>query len=284
MAENITAIEDSNTETSFHKVRMAEDRIKKAIKVKTVKRQKSKPLVKRKVTAADTATQSDIDQALSIVNAAIDQQSKYNENLFNNPRRNAMNFQAPTMRKRQESDLPNYSVSSTIAKAAALLAELEMAGKIGSSSLTNFTARANPRKPKRQSSIWWLEDIDDMGSSPFNANSTSYQVWRNVEAFGADPTGQTDSTEAINNAISDGFRCGAGCNSSSVSNAIIFFPAGTYLISSPIISLYGSQLVGDPLNPPTILAASFFVGLGVISSDVYVGGTAEFYINQNNFL
>jgi hypothetical protein len=31
---------------------------------------------------------------------------------------------------------------------------------------------------------------------------------------------------------------------------------------------------------PTIKAAKSFVGLGVVSSDVYVGGTDEWYINQ----
>lgn len=33
----------------------------------------------------------------------------------------------------------------------------------------------------------------------------------------------------------------------------------------------------QPLNVPTILAASSFVGLGVITSDVYVSDTEEWY-------
>ncbi|KAL3496443.1 pectate lyase superfamily protein-domain-containing protein [Aspergillus germanicus] len=120
----------------------------------------------------------------------------------------------------------------------------------------------------------------------FNTNSSTYKVWRNVVSYGADPAGVLDSTEAINNAISEGYRCGAGCNSSSVVGALVYFPAGTYLVSSSIIAMYNTQLVGDPSNPPTILAASSFVGLGVISSDVYIdgGNGAEWYINQNNFL
>ena len=40
----------------------------------------------------------------------------------------------------------------------------------------------------------------------------------------------------------------------------------------------------QPLNVPTILAASSFVGLGVITSDPYVGDNAQWYLNQNNFL
>ncbi len=52
-----------------------------------------------------------------------------------------------------------------------------------------------------------------------------------------------------------------------------------------IVAMYNTQLVGDPTDPPTILSSSSFVGLGVISSDVYIdgGNGAEWYINQNNF-
>ena len=32
---------------------------------------------------------------------------------------------------------------------------------------------------------YWLQDIDHQGFSPFNANPTSYQVFRNVKDFGA---------------------------------------------------------------------------------------------------
>lgn len=35
---------------------------------------------------------------------------------------------------------------------------------------------------------------------------------------------------------------------------------------------------------PTILAASSFVGLGVITSDVYVSDDEQWYVSQNNFL
>lgn len=40
----------------------------------------------------------------------------------------------------------------------------------------------------------------------------------------------------------------------------------------------------QPIELPTILGASSFVGLGVITSDVYVGDQEEWYINTNNFL
>lgn len=46
-------------------------------------------------------------------------------------------------------------------------------------------------------------------------------------------------------AIAYGGNCGQGCLSSSVKGTLIYFPEGTYLISSPINAMYYSQLVGD---------------------------------------
>ncbi|OQE19278.1 hypothetical protein PENFLA_c019G10317 [Penicillium flavigenum] len=103
------------------------------------------------------------------------------------------------------------------------------------------------------------------GSSPFAPSG--YKVWRNVKEYGAKGDGVTDDTVAINRAISDGGRCGANCGSSTI------YPA-----------YYNTQLIGDPLELPTILAVSSFVGLGVSTSDVYIGDQEEWYININNFL
>jgi hypothetical protein len=64
----------------------------------------------------------------------------------------------------------------------------------------------------------------------------------------------------------------------------MYFPPGTYLVSSSIIQYYNTQFLGDPVTIPTILAASSFVGLGVKTSDIYVSNNKEWYINQNNFL
>jgi hypothetical protein len=74
--------------------------------------------------------------------------------------------------------------------------------------------------------------------------------------------GKTDNTAALNKAMADGNRCGEKCGSSSVKRAVVYFPAGschfndkyrlisdkspgTYLISTPIISYYYTQMVGD---------------------------------------
>jgi len=95
--------------------------------------------------------------------------------------------------------------------------------------------------------------------------------------------GTTDDTAAINSAITDGNRCGKGCDSSTVTPALVYFPPGNYLVSKPIIQLYYTQFVGDAISIPTIKAAAGFQGIAVIDSDPYEDGGANWYTNQNNF-
>lgn len=95
--------------------------------------------------------------------------------------------------------------------------------------------------------------------------------------------GNTDDTEAINNAISHGNRCGQGCDSSTVTPALVYFPPGTYLVSKPLVQLYYTQFVGDAITLPTIKASPSFQGIAVIDSDPYGDGGANWYTNQNNF-
>ncbi|OZJ02108.1 hypothetical protein BZG36_05282 [Bifiguratus adelaidae] len=137
--------------------------------------------------------------------------------------------------------------------------------------------------PSVQTAPMWIENITHDGMAPFNSNSSAYQVYRNVKDFGAKGDGVTDDTAAINMAISSGVRCGQGCDSSTTQPARVFFPAGTYKVSSPIIQYYYTQLIGDALSPPTILAAPNFAGIAVIDSDPYAPGGVNWYTNQNNF-
>lgn len=134
------------------------------------------------------------------------------------------------------------------------------------------------------SSSWWLPTIgaQNLGAAPFNGNST-YQVYRNVKDFGAVGDGTTDDTAAINSAISSGGRCGFGCESSTVTPALVYFPPGTYLVSKPIIQYYYTQLVGDAISPPTIKADAAFSGMAVIDSDPYEDDGTNWWVNQNNF-
>ncbi|KZN94210.1 Glucan 1,3-beta-glucosidase [Penicillium chrysogenum] len=142
--------------------------------------------------------------------------------------------------------------------------------------------QASLQKRATSGSNYWLANLEQRGNSPFAPSG--YKVWRNVKDYGAKGDGVTDDTVAINKAISDGGRCGVNCGSSTIYPAVVFFPPGTYLISSPLIQYYNTQFLGDPMDYPTILAAASFVGLGVITSDVYVADSEEWYLNTNNFL
>ena len=95
--------------------------------------------------------------------------------------------------------------------------------------------------------------------------------------------GAHDDTDAINNAISSGNRCGQGCDSSTVSPALVYFPPGTYLVSKPLVQYYYTQFVGDAITVPTIKAAPSFQGIAVIDSDPYYSGGSNWYTNTNNF-
>jgi glucan 1,3-beta-glucosidase len=107
-----------------------------------------------------------------------------------------------------------------------------------------------------------------------------------------DRDGVTDDTAAINAAISAGGRCAPGsCQGSTTTEALVYFPAGTYLISSSIIDYYLTQLIGNANCPPTLKATANFTGFGLIDGDQYqaggalaYGGTNVFYRQIRNFV
>ena len=166
------------------------------------------------------------------------------------------------------------------------------------------------------SSSYWLANIKRQGTVAFG--DSAFKIYRNVQDYGAkggfpSPVrlksftnklfagdGTTDDTAAINAAITDGNRCGQGCDSSTVTPAIVYFPPGTYIVSQPIVQLYYTQFIGDAVTLPVLKAAANFVGMAVIDADPYTdtGGrptstkheismlkysTANWYTNQNNF-
>ena len=132
------------------------------------------------------------------------------------------------------------------------------------------------------SSSFWVDSIKHQGISAFNPDS-SYQVYRNIKDFGAKGDGVSDDTAAINAAISSSNRCGENCGSSTLTPALVYFPSGTYMISSPIIDLYYTQLVGDFLEIPTIKAFSNFSGVALIDADPYNAQGALWYGTTDNF-
>lgn len=122
-----------------------------------------------------------------------------------------------------------------------------------------------------------------------------YQFYRDVTAFGADATGASDATEAINAAVSSWSstsagsggqtRCGKTCGNTFTQGAIVYFPPGTYKICTPVIQLYYTQFIGDAKNPPTIKGCNTFQGIALFDTDPYIpgGSGSQWYINQNQF-
>ncbi|KAI0198590.1 pectate lyase superfamily protein-domain-containing protein [Astrocystis sublimbata] len=194
------------------------------------------------------------------------------------PRRNTFGPRHGNNKAKRDTDTSPklLKITDEIARAAALVAELD----------------ASPAPPlTKRAGTFWMENIAHKGTVPWG-NDASYKVFRNVVTdYGADPTGATDSTQAIQRAIDDGKRCGAACNGSTTKNAIVYFPSGRYLVSSSISVYFGTQIVGDANNWPTIVGAPSFIGLGLLSTDVYVdgggsgpdGGALEWYINTARF-
>ncbi|KAG8819818.1 hypothetical protein FRC19_009502 [Serendipita sp. 401] len=129
---------------------------------------------------------------------------------------------------------------------------------------------------------YWLTSIPHVGTAAFNPSPSTYKVFRNVKDYGARGDGVTDDTAAINAAISDQSRCGKGCASSTTTPALVYFPAGNYVVSTPIIPFYYTALVGDAKNRPTLIAAASFQGMAVIDADPYTAD-GQYWVNQNNF-
>ena len=108
--------------------------------------------------------------------------------------------------------------------------------------------------------------------------------------------GVSDDTLAINSAISSGDRCSPfNCESSTTSPAVIYFPAGTYLVSSSIIVFYETQLIGNPNCLPILKPSLDFKSppgrIGIIDGDSYdpsgllgFTSTNAFYRQARNFI
>jgi len=129
--------------------------------------------------------------------------------------------------------------------------------------------------PSPNCAPYWLENIKHQGLASFNPNPKNYTVFRNVKDYGAKGNGVDDDTAAIQRAISEGGRCTPGyCESSTNTPAIVYFPGGTYVISSSIISWYYTQIIGNPNCMPVIQATANFSttgGLGLIDGSPYQG-------------
>ncbi|KAJ7496176.1 exo-beta-1,3-glucanase [Mycena galericulata] len=107
------------------------------------------------------------------------------------------------------------------------------------------------------------------------------RVYRNVVTdFHAAGNGVQDDTPFINAAINATGRCGMGCNSSTITPAVIYFPPGklaanslcpSYFLSPPAAAADKfSFSVGDFNSKPHLVADPNFDGIAVIDADPYI--------------
>lgn len=153
---------------------------------------------------------------------------------------------------------------------------------------------------------FWLESISHEGTSPFLVRGQNYTVFRNVKDYGAKGDGVTDDTLAITSAITgqrnprdaldvllmhflDQGRCeGGDCGTGTTGQpALIYFPQGTYIVSSPIQLFVDTQVIGDGVKFPTIKAAPSFSpnnGSVIAGFDPGQGSTTNFFIGVRNLI
>lgn len=70
--------------------------------------------------------------------------------------------------------------------------------------------------------------------------------------------------------------------SATITPAVVYFPAGTYLISSSIVPYYFTMLIGDAGSPPTLKATANFAGFGLIDGNPYYTSDLN-WVSVNNF-
>lgn len=80
-----------------------------------------------------------------------------------------------------------------------------------------------------------------------------------------------------------GSRCapgapGVGCQSSTTSPAVVYFPAGTYLISSPIILYYMTNMIGNFHAMPVLKASASFPSsaIALVDADPYTSANPTY--------
>lgn len=78
--------------------------------------------------------------------------------------------------------------------------------------------------------------------------------------------------------------------STTTTPAVVYFPSGTYLISSSIVPYYFTMLIGDANSPPTLKASAGMTGFGLIDGNPYYTSTLNwvstnvFYRQIRNFI
>jgi glucan 1,3-beta-glucosidase len=89
--------------------------------------------------------------------------------------------------------------------------------------------------------------------------------------------GIADDTAAIQQAMTANSSCLNGiCPAGTTTPAVVYFPAGTYLISSSIFPSYMTQIIGNPNDMPVLKAVATFNDSHLIDGD-FIPPTGEEY-------
>ncbi len=121
-----------------------------------------------------SASNSDIEKARAIVEAALEQVAEHNAARLAHPMRNkyTLNPRTSNLGKRDASEdappPPLFNITSDIRAAAALMAEVDAQDKAG-----KISAAADPGK-------WWMGNMDHSGGWPWGKNKDGFKVFRNV--------------------------------------------------------------------------------------------------------
>src|SRR5579883_2052779 len=128
---------------------------------------------------------------------------------------------------------------------------------------------------------WYVIDVADFQEVPAPLSEPSGYISVTDAPYHADPTGATDSTQAIQNAVNAGASQGKG----------VWIPQGTYLVTSHIlvnnVTLTGagpwySVLTGAPPGGGNGNSTSNGTGVGVYGNDAYDGSTSS-NVTLSNF-
>jgi hypothetical protein len=128
---------------------------------------------------------------------------------------------------------------------------------------------------------WYAIDVADFQEVPAPLTEPSGYISVTSSPYNADPTGKTDSTTAIQNAINAGESQGKG----------VWIPQGTYLVTSHLIvnnvTLTGAGpwytvLTGAPPGGGNGDNVNNGTGVGIYGNDVY-GGSSSSNVTLSNF-
>ncbi len=128
---------------------------------------------------------------------------------------------------------------------------------------------------------WYAIDVADFQEVPAPLTEPAGYISVTSSPYNADPTGATDSTTAIQNAVNAGTSQAKG----------VWIPQGTYLVTSHIlvnnVTLTGAGpwytvLTGAPPGGGNGNSVSNGTGVGVYGNDAYDGSTSS-NVNLSNF-